>query len=142
MDVAYFGGTAELQALLPAAARWVTAPEELLKRHWDLLALTEDGGKRLAEEKLICGCGTLLLPGYQGELAMSRVRAERVISYGLSPKDSLTMSSLEDTAVLCVQRALTRPDGGIIEPQELPLPILPLSPENQLFVFGLRLLMD
>ena len=141
MNVACFGGPEEFRRLLPASVCRMERPEELEERAWDLLAVTEDGGERLAGKPCRCRCGTLLLPGYQGELAMSRVETRRVISYGLSSRDSLTLSSLEPGAVLCVQRALLRPDGSRIEPQEIPLPPLSLPPEAQLLAFGIRLLM-
>lgn len=44
------------------------------------------------------------------------------ITCGLSPRDTLTLSSYdEDSAVLGVQRAITCFDGSVAEPQEIPL---------------------
>ena len=63
-----------------------------------------------------------------------------MITCGLSPRDSLTLSSLTEP-VLCVQRSLPRPDGAVIEPQEFPLPSLPGPPEELLPLLGLRLLL-
>ena len=63
-----------------------------------------------------------------------------MITCGLSPRDSLTLSSLTEP-VLCVQRHLPRPDGAVIEPQEFPLPSLPGPPEELLPLLGLRLLL-
>ena len=54
-------------------------------------------------------------------------------------RDSLTLSSLAEP-VLCVQRALPRPDGAVIDPQEFPLPPLPGPAEALLPILGLRLL--
>ena len=82
-------------------------------------------------------CLLLLAPGDCAEL--EGLRAERVVTYGLSPRDSLTLSSLAEP-VLCVQRALPRPDGTVIEPQEFPLPDLPAPAEELLPLLGLRLL--
>lgn len=66
-------------------------------------------------------CGMLLVPG----TGMPRgIQAETVVTYGLSHRDSLTLSSLSEP-VLCVQRALPRLEGGNVEPQEIPLPPLP-----------------
>lgn len=65
--------------------------------------------------------------------------AETVISYGLSARDSLTLSSLTEP-VLCVQRRLPRPDGGRVEPQEFLLPVLPGPAEVLLPLLGVRLL--
>jgi hypothetical protein len=141
MEAAFFGGEAALCQLLPEGVRKLSDPEELREKRWDLLALTRDGCGILEGGTLICGCGTLLLPGDLGALALGRVRAERVIGYGLSSRDSLTLSSLGEQAVLCVQRQLPRPDGGTVEPQEIPLPALELKPEELLAVFGVRLLL-
>ena len=68
-----------------------------------------------------------------------RVQAEAVVTCGLSPRDSMTLSSLAEP-VLCVQRALPRPDGGTVEPQEFPLPALPGPAAELLPLLGLWLL--
>ena len=60
----------------------------------------------------------LLLPG---DCGANGFRAETVVTYGLSPRDSITFSSLREP-VLCVQRALPLLRGGVLEPQEFPLP--------------------
>ena len=57
------------------------------------------------------------------------------MTYGLSHRDSLTLSSLAEP-VLCVQRRLPRPDGGFIEPQEFPLPDLPAPAAELLPLLG------
>ena len=64
---------------------------------------------------------------------------ECLITYGLSSRDSLTLSSLEKP-VLCIQRTLPRPDGSIMEAQEIPLGILPAPAEEILPLLGLRVL--
>ena len=84
-------------------------------------------------------CRILLLPGGCPLELAAQVHAERVITYGLSSRDSLTLSSLE-APVLCVQRTLPRPDGGVVEPQEFPLSNLPAPAEELLPLLGLRLL--
>ena len=45
-----------------------------------------------------------------------------MVSCGLSPRSSLTLSSLAQRRVLCVQRQLTALDDTLIEPQDIPLP--------------------
>ena len=72
-------------------------------------------------------------------IAPERITAETVVTYGLSPRDSLTLSSLAEP-VLCVQRQLPRPDGTVIEPQEFPLPALPGPAAELLPLLGARLL--
>ena len=83
-------------------------------------------------------CRLLGAPGDLPALP-DRVRAETVVTYGLSPRDSLTLSSLAEP-VLCVQRALPRPDGTAVDAQEFPLPPLPGPAETLLPLLGLRLL--
>ena len=70
---------------------------------------------------------------------LERITAETVVTYGLSSRDSLTLSSLAEP-VLCVQRQLPRPGGGVVEPQEFPLPELPAPAAELLPLLGLRLL--
>ena len=50
------------------------------------------------------------------------LRACQVVSCGLSPRSSLTLSSLAQRRVLCVQRQLTALDDTLMEPQDIPLP--------------------
>lgn len=87
-------------------------------------------------------CRTVLLPDTAGPLARSLL-AERVVSYGMSPRDTLTLSSLEEERVcVAVQRELVRPDGKLVECQELVLPRRPgQSPGLLLARAGIRLLL-
>lgn len=84
-----------------------------------LLVLDQDGARRLASQGRAPLCRTLLLPQ---DAWTEPLRAGQVVSCGLSPQSSLTLSSLSQRGVLCVQRQLTAPDGRLIEPQEIPLP--------------------
>lgn len=87
-------------------------------------------------------CRTVLLPHAAGPLARTLL-ARRVVSYGLSPRDTLTVSSLEeDRASVAVQRELIRPDGGLVERQELVVERRPgQTAELLLAETGLRLLL-
>ena len=60
----------------------------------------------------------LLAPG---DCSLAGFSAGTVVTYGLSPRDSITLSSLTEP-VLCVQRALPLACGGVLEPQEFPMP--------------------
>ena len=120
--------------LLPPGVLGAESPAGLAGRTWDLLALTRRGRETLGRAEV--SCRVLLIPG-DSPLPL---RAETVITCGLSPRDSLTLSSLTEP-VLCVQRSLPRPDGAVIEPQEFPLPSLPGPPEELLPLLGLRLLL-
>ena len=83
----------------------------------DLLTLTPMGCALLPEPAAVTA-GILLLPG---DCPRSDLRAGTVVTYGLSPRDSITLSSLREP-VLCVQRTLPLLCGGVLEPQEFPLP--------------------
>lgn len=134
MEGAIFDCPAPWRARLPAGVLGAASPASLAGRTWDLLALTRRGREALGPAGV--PCRILLLPG-DGPPPLA---AETVVTYGLSPRDSLTLSSLAEP-VLCVQRSLPRPDGGVVEPQEFPLPPLPGPPEELLPLLGLRLLL-
>ena len=64
----------------------------------------------------------MLLPGTAGPLARA-LNASQAVSYGTSPRDTLTFSSLEgDRLCLAVQRELVTLGGAVVEQQELVLP--------------------
>jgi hypothetical protein len=119
---------------LPPGMSGLEGRETGVDLSWDLLILTRD-----AMQKGMCrgSCRLLLMPG---DCCLNGIRAEAVATYGLSPRDSLTFSSLQEP-VLCVQRGLPRPDGGMVEPQEFPLPPLPEPAEELLPLLGAWLLM-
>ena len=137
MKSALFRCPFDWKDLLPPEVLGAVRPKELAGRVWDLLALTELGWRSLGETPLLCRI--LLVPGNCPATLPDRLGAEAVVTYGLSPRDSLTFSSLAEP-VLCVQRTLPRPDGTVVEPQELPLPPLPFPAEQLLPLLGLRLL--
>ncbi len=137
MDCALFECPTAWKPWLPSGVRGLAQKEELTEQTWDLLALTPAG--LLRTEKGLVHCRILLLPGGCPLELAAEIRAEQVITYGLSSRDSLTLSSLENP-VLCVQRTLPRPDGGVVEPQEFPLRNLPAPAEELLPLLGLRVL--
>ena len=137
MEGALFDCPAAWRAMLPPGVRPMETAEALTGRVWDLLALTPRGCGRLKGISLLCRI--LLVPGECPPELLARLGAESVVTYGLSHRDSLTLSSLAEP-VLCVQRALPRTDGTLVEPQEFPLPGLPWPAEGSLPLLGLRLL--
>lgn len=138
MDAAIYDCPAAWGPFLPPGTRQVRRAGELAEHIWPLLALTPEGCRTLNQIGGEIVCRLLLAPGDLLALP-AQVRAETVISFGLSPRDSLTLSSLTEP-VLCVQRTLPRPDGAMIDPQEFPLPPLPAPAEALLPLLGLRLL--
>lgn len=71
------------------------------------------------------------------------IQADCAVSYGLSGRDSITVSSLqEDSMALSLQRELVTVSGHVLERQELLLPhISGLSAEEALAVYGALLLL-
>ena len=126
MDAAIYECPMEWARFLPPGARQVQRPGELAEHIWPLLALTPEGCQALAEHpagEIICRL--LLAPGDLPALS-AQVRAETVVSYGLSPRDSLTLSSREgDTLWAALQRELVTVDGQVVERQEFPLRLEP-----------------
>lgn len=90
-------------------------------------------------------CRTLLLPGPAGPLARG-LRCKCAVSYGASPRDTLTFSSLEGgRACAALQRELVTLDGRVVEqqefhfsypPQRSPLPFLAAA--GALLIIGLE----
>lgn len=90
------------------------APEETL----DLLVVSPDwtdGTTRVPP------CRAMLVPGRLGELAEG-LTAGWAVSFGISAKDSLTLSSLgEEAILLALQREVVTLTGQRLEPQEFSL---------------------
>ncbi len=113
---------------------------EFAAMNLDLLAVSPEAAAR-ARPSAGVRCRCLLLPGTAGPLARE-VTAEYAVSYGTSPKDTITLSSLEgDQICLALQRELVTLDGRVLEEQELVLPFPPgLSPQPWLAAVGVLLL--
>ena len=94
------------------------------------------------EEIAAAACRTVLLPGDAWGLPEG-LRAASAVSYGLSPRDSLTLSSREGERLWCaLQRELVTLDGAVVERQEFPvLPPPGLEPLSALAAAGALLLL-
>lgn len=88
-------------------------------------------------------CRMVLLPGSAGPLARA-FEVKSAISYGTSPRDTLTISSMEgDQLCVAVQRELVTVSGGVVDRQELVLHVTPeFSPLPYLAAVGTLLLLD
>ena len=90
------------------------APGEVL----DLLVVSPDW---TGEDRKVPPCRAMLVPGRLAELAR-RLTASWAVSFGLSPKDTLTLSSMgENTIHLALQREIVTLTGQRLDPQEFPL---------------------
>lgn len=107
----------------------------------DLLAVSPAAGTEGRSGPGGIRCRALLLPGEAGPLAR-QVCAEYAVSYGTSPKDTLTFSSLEGERIcLALQRELVTVEGSVVDRQELVLPFPPeMAPLSYLAAVGVLLL--
>ena len=68
-------------------------------------------------------CETVLLPGSAAH-QLGELRARSAVSYGLSGRDTITLSSAEGRRLwVAVQRDLVRLDGTVLERQEVSIHI-------------------
>jgi len=137
MESGLFGCPADLKKNFPIKVRYIETFKELSSQSWEILGLMHSGCERLGSGRV--DCRILLVPGECSPIRLADIHAETVISYGMSSRDSLTLSSLQ-YPTLCVQRTLFRPDGERIEPQEFPLGSLPGSVQEILPLLGMKLL--
>ena len=83
----------------------------------------------------------VLLPGSAAPL-LSHLRAESAVSYGLSPKDTLTLSSRAGGRLWCaLQREVVTAQGAVLEPQELAAEVEGRDPMAALALLGAMLLL-
>lgn len=133
----------------PCGADWerylpdrLTRPDEaaLFAREWGLLVCSRRGAETLRRLRRRPRCRTALLPG---GCICAFPGARQTVDCGLDKRSSLTLSSLTPQPVLCIQRRLTDVHGGVIEPQELPLPAAwtRFEAEPLLLLAGARLLL-
>lgn len=108
-------------SILRGLSAWPGRGTRVNGRHPALLVVSPRAAERglpLPER-----CRTVLLPG---ELGGVPLRAASAVSYGVSPRDSLTVSSREDGGLwVALQRELVTVDGRIVERQEFPLALAP-----------------
>ena len=140
VDIAVVGAGAEVVCRAAGVGAQAFSVLSYVSGLWDLLALMPQIRHPAPQPSLYAK--TLLLPGNGDPQLAHRLRALQLIGYGLSPRDSLTLSSLAPGRLLCLQRSLLTPDGTLLEPQELPLPqeLSALDDECALLAAGLRLL--
>lgn len=132
MDVEWFqvveAGEGIKRAILRTlAARGGGAERHVTHSHPSLLVVSPGAAAKRLE--LPGACRTVLLPGDAGEL-LDGLRAASAVSYGTSPRDSLTISSREgDRLWAALQRELVTVGGQVVERQEFPLTLAPGTKE-------------
>jgi hypothetical protein len=115
-------------------------PAELAMWPLELLVVSPGATGWAGAEAL--SCRMVLVPGSAGPLVRS-FQAGCAVSYGASPRDTITISSMEGTQLcVAIQRELVTVDGGVLERQELVLPCRPeWSPLPYLAAVGTQLLL-
>ncbi len=129
-----------LAPLLPTGTVIGSHPAHFTNRFYDLLLVAPTAAGWAGAG--ILRCRTLLLPGSAGSLARL-LPAHSAVSYGSSPKNTLTISSLEGTQIcVALQREILTLPGATLERQEFVLPFPPgEDPTRFLALTGARLLL-
>ena len=136
------GGLAEQVARLAEGLGLVRAcshPGLLAGVELDLLVVAPDASGWAGAPAILCR--TALVPG--GLSPLSRwLPPCRQVSYGMSPRDTVTLSSLYGgSAAIAVQREFLTLDGTPVEQGELVLPCPHTSPEPVLVLAATALLL-
>ncbi len=114
---------------------------DTVAQQWSLLAIAPDAALDAVPRGL--RADSVLLPGDSAPRFALPLFAGQLVSYGFSPRDTLTLSSFTGSErLLCLQRGILTLGGLPLEPQELPLPpaLAALDEEAALFAAGVRLL--
>ena len=122
---------------LPPPVEWVSSPHALPSESEILPCLAVGPGPW--DGIILPASRLLLLPGEVSNL-LQQCTASCVMSYGISSKDSITLSSMDEDGLcsLAIQRELITRSGGSVERQEVVLrPPKALPPLSLLFYVGL-----
>ncbi len=127
--------------------RSIRSLKEITGRKSDILVLpadaAQDCGGSSSREQLRVGCGILLLPGDSAAVTgvVDIFDAGCIVTYGMSPKNTVTFSSIgEDFCVLALQRELVTTGGVVLERQEIKIRG-EMRPESLLAVAGTLLIL-
>ncbi len=142
MEIALIGANADaLYRTLSLPVVSFPSLAALPQRSFSLLALCTNAAAPAPDAAP--QCGTLLLPGDSDPAVVRALAPQQIVGYGLSPRDTLTLSSIAGAQrLLCLQRSLLTLRGTLIEAQELPLPpqLSALPAEQALLLAGIELL--
>jgi hypothetical protein len=122
----------------------------LKNRTPDILVLSEEASKICDKAPGCVKCGILLLPGDLATGGQVSCDAEGfdagcIITYGMSPKNTITLSSIgEESCVLAIQREFLTVRGDMMERQEMKVrgglrPSSLLAVAGALLILGLKL---
>lgn len=106
-----------------------------------LLVFSPKRAKAIGEAPLHCRYA--LLPGEAADMVSRFIYADCAVSYGMSSRDTITLSSIEeDKLSMAIQRELVTIGGKVVEQQEVQLHRSPeMLPETILAAAGALLLL-
>jgi len=125
----------------------IVKSEEMKNFHgkYQLVILSEKAakGNDLTQSNDIM-CDILLAPGEYASKAAESINAKYIVSYGMSVRDTITMSSIgENDFVMALQRELVTLGGNILDRQELPIHCKDrLSADKIMAIYGSLLMID
>jgi hypothetical protein len=121
--------------------RSIRALNDTTMKRTDILVLSADDAKYRHDQNAHISCGILLMPGDTVACDTDVFDAECIVTYGMSPKNTITLSSIsEDTCVLALQRELVTTKGDVLERQEIKVKG-GLRPDSLLAVAGTLLIL-
>lgn len=124
----------------------ITRSEKLgaLQDRYDLILIASEIARSVSFPTVhSVNCGVLLTPGQWASNTARAIHADCVVSFGMSGRDTITMSSVADgMPVLALQRELVTLGGDILERQELPIHYMgSASADTLLGVYGSLLIL-
>lgn len=94
------------------------------------------------EDNDVSQCNILLVPGKYATRIAKVIKSKCVVGYGLSSKDTITLSSIEEgRAVLAIQREMITLDEKVLDRQEVPLEYSKLSTDLLMVLAGSLLIL-
>jgi hypothetical protein len=124
------------------SVRSVCSADELSGLTSDILVLSPGAARKGTKTNQTVSCGILLLPG---DTDADFAEAECIVTYGMSAKNTITLSSIgEESCILALQRELITVHGDVLERQEIMIngglkPDALLAVAGALLLLGLKL---
>lgn len=109
-----------------------------LGEEYDFVVISHDAAK---QEDWSCGqisrCGILLVPGKYAVRAAEVITSGCIVDYGLSSRDTITLSSIETKqVVLAIQREFITLNKTVLDRQEVPIRYKNMPPEALMALAG------
>jgi hypothetical protein len=85
-------------------------------------------------------CHAAVLPGSTSPGISGRIEGKYLVTYGMSPRDTITLSSTGDTCMLAIQREIIDLNGVKTDIQEVPLAMKAENPDHIMAAAAVALL--